>query len=201
MFRHVLLALMSNGLPRHGYALMKALEARSGVRVSIGNVYRELQRLRADALIAAVDNPAGADPRRVPYTITQQGRAVLTDWLATPAQSFVRDSADRLYFRLALLAEVGVDHSTRFLDDLQGELAVQARSTERERALVKNGSPMLPFLLARRARHLAADIQMLDEIRRALTAAPTGDALKPTREPARRSARVPKRAVVSARHR
>ena len=199
MFRHVLLALMSSGVPMHGYALMKALEARSGVRVSIGNVYRELQRLRADELIVSVDNPAGADPRRVPYAITKEGRAALGEWLATPAQSFIRDSADRLYFRLALLGEVGADHSTRFLDDLQAELAVQVRSTERERALVKNGSPVLPLLLGRRARHLAADIQLLDEIRNALSAAASAGAVKASREPGRRTSRTPKRTVASAR--
>jgi len=201
MFRHVLLALMSNGVPMHGYAMMKALEARSGVKVSIGNVYRELQRLRAEALIVPVDNPPGADPRRVPYVITQEGRTALSKWLATPARSFVKDSADRLYFRLALLAEVGADHSTRFLDDLQAELAVQARSTERERALAKNGSPMLPILLGRRARHLAADLQLLDEIRSALSIVATRRPVATTREPARGTARMPKRAVVTSRSR
>ena len=201
MFRYVLLALMANGAPMHGYALMKALAGRSGVRVSIGNVYRELQRLRADVLIVSVDNPAGADPRRVPYAITQQGRTVLNEWLATPAQSFVRDSADRLYFRLALMGELGADHSAKFLDDLQAELAVQVRSTERERALAKNGSPMLPILLGRRARHLAADLQLLDEIRSALSAGERKGPAKATRDPVRGNASIPKRAVASTRQR
>ena len=42
MLRSVLLALLADGKAAHGYALMKAYEERSGFRLSIGNVYREL---------------------------------------------------------------------------------------------------------------------------------------------------------------
>src|ERR1041384_8270310 len=74
MLKFVLLALMSDGKPAHGYALMKAYEERSGLRVSIGNIYRELQRLLAEGSIVSAANPPGADPRRTPYAITAQGR-------------------------------------------------------------------------------------------------------------------------------
>ena len=53
--------------PLHGYALMKAFAARSGIRISIGNVYRELARLRNEGHIKPVENPSDADPRRLPY--------------------------------------------------------------------------------------------------------------------------------------
>src|SRR5262245_60712901 len=162
MFRHVLLALMANGVPMHGYALMKTLERRSGVRVSIGNIYRELQRLRAEGLIVSVENPAGADPRRVPNAITAQGRAAVAEWLSMPAHAFIRDTGDRLYFRLALLTESGADNR-KFLDDLEAELTQQVRATERDRAVAGNASPVLAVLLNRRARHLAADITSLGE--------------------------------------
>jgi len=69
MLRYVLLALMSDGQPVHGYALMKAYEERSGIRLSIGNIYRELQGLVAAGLIAPAQNQPGADARRSPSAL------------------------------------------------------------------------------------------------------------------------------------
>src|SRR5438876_12411363 len=82
MLRYVVLALLADGNPAHGYALMKAYRERSGVRMSIGNVYRELARLAGEGLIAAATNSPGADPRRVSYRIMHRGRGVLHGWLA-----------------------------------------------------------------------------------------------------------------------
>src|SRR5439155_12225504 len=104
MLRYVLLAVIAETGPVHGYALMKAFAARSGILLSVGNVYRELQRLRTDGHIEPVENPADADPRRVPYRISDAGRAVLASWLAEPAESFLREPVDPLYCRLSLLA-------------------------------------------------------------------------------------------------
>src|SRR3990172_4940573 len=87
MLRYVLLALLADGDPKHGYALMKAYAERSGVRLSIGNIYRELQHLVADGLIATAMNPVGADPRRAPYTISEPGREALVAWLGTPVRT------------------------------------------------------------------------------------------------------------------
>jgi len=175
MLRYVMLAVIADGGPMHGYALMKAFAARSGVRLSIGNVYRELQRLRADGLIVPVSNPAGADPRRAPYAITEKGRAALGQWLATPAKSFVHDSIDRLYYRLALLSDGDAERAGTFLSDLEAELSMHNRSAEQQRAAAGG---MLSILLGRRTKHLAADIQMLGEIRAALSARPTRRAAK-----------------------
>ena len=176
MLRHVLLALMRDGRAVHGYALMKAFAARSGVRVSIGNVYRELQQLRTNGLIAAAANPAGADQRRCPYVITEPGRAALQRWLIAPAESLLREPVDPLLYRLALLDESGTDHAAEFLDELHAQLCSQRKSLERQRAALllpeKESSVtdrMLPPLLARRAKRLAADIELIEEARSLLT--------------------------------
>jgi DNA-binding PadR family transcriptional regulator len=175
MLRYVLLALMADGRPVHGYALMKAFAAHSGVRLGVGNVYRELQRLRAGGLVAAASNPAGADPRRVPHSITDAGRSVLKRWIGRPAESFVRESVDALCYRLALVDKFGEQGG--FLDDLQAELQLLRRSMERQRAAVTfrddegaDGAPMLPILIGRRAKHLAADLEVIEEVRAALSA-------------------------------
>jgi DNA-binding PadR family transcriptional regulator len=187
MLRYVLLALLSDGDPKHGYALMKAYADRSGTRLSIGNVYRELQRLVADGLITAATNPAGADPRRMPYAITKSGLEAFRTWLAAPAHALVRTTPDLISYRLALLGDLEAAVAGRFLKELQEELWVQTKALERERTVVTQHErvaegtlSMRSILLGRRTRHLAADIAMVDEIRTTLQAAQKrGDARVP----------------------
>ncbi len=67
--RLALLSLMSEG-PKHGYELMKQLEARSGgiYRASAGTVYPTLQQLEDEGLISSET----AEGKRV-YRLTQAG--------------------------------------------------------------------------------------------------------------------------------
>jgi DNA-binding PadR family transcriptional regulator len=174
MLRYVLLALLADGQPRHGYALMKAFGERSGVRLSIGNVYRELQRLLGEGLIVTAANPIGADPRRTPYTLTDRGREALGRWYATPARALARGTPDALTYRLALLSDMDRERAAAFLDDLQNELWAQAKAIESERAAASQRDERGPctraFLQSRTARYLAADIELIDEMRTALAA-------------------------------
>jgi len=71
--------------PRHGYAIMRPVVAR-GVRdvaLAPGTLYRVLDRLRGDGLIAEIDArpaAAGGDTRRRSYRLTERGRhAALTE--------------------------------------------------------------------------------------------------------------------------
>jgi len=74
---HVLLSLADGH--KHGYAIIKDLEARTGGRVHIeaGTLYGAIKRLRDDAWIAEVEGPPEADGRRRYYGLTPAGRAVL----------------------------------------------------------------------------------------------------------------------------
>jgi len=187
MLRYVLLALLADGTPAHGYALMKAYRERSGVRLSIGNVYRELSRLAGEGLIVAATNPPGADPRRVPYRITDKGRDALATWLAAPVHTLTATSADPLSHRLAILGDLDAVRAGEFLSELHAELWEQSKALERERAVAsqrdKREAPALPtrmFLLRRRAKHLATDIEMVDEMRGVLAAAGKRSAVKAT---------------------
>lgn len=178
MLRYVLLALLTDGEAKHGYALMKAYSERSGTRLSIGNVYRELQRLVGERLITAAVNPEGADPRRMPYTISSLGREALSRWLAMPAHALLRTQPDVLSYRLALLGDLDPDAASAFLKDLRDELWVQSKAVERERAMVsqqdrvaEGALPMRSILLGRRMRHLAADIELVAEIQATFQAA------------------------------
>jgi DNA-binding PadR family transcriptional regulator len=177
MLRYVLLALLADGSLAHGYALMKGYRERSGVRLSIGNVYRELSRLAAEGYIVAATNPPGADPRRAPYRITEKGRETLAAWLAAPVHTLTSTLADPLSHRLAILGDLDPAKAGGFLSELHAELWEQSKTLERERAVTsqrdKRDMSTLPtrmFLLGRRAKHLATDIEMVDEMRSLLAA-------------------------------
>jgi DNA-binding PadR family transcriptional regulator len=71
---HVLLSLADGG--KHGYAILKEVEARTGgtVRLSTGTLYGIIKRLLADGMIRT--SAAGSDDRRQAYRLTAFGRKV-----------------------------------------------------------------------------------------------------------------------------
>jgi DNA-binding PadR family transcriptional regulator len=76
---HILVALSDE--PRHGYALMQEIAARTGgdVRLTAATLYRSIQRLLDQRLIAEVHQrpvPELDDERRRYYRITPFGTAV-----------------------------------------------------------------------------------------------------------------------------
>src|SRR6059036_1982031 len=115
MMRYVLLALLAEGDPKHGYALMKAYAQRAGVRLSIGNVYRELQHMVRLGWITTAPNPLGADTRRAPYAILPLGRSALARWLAEPGGLVSLALPDQLSHRLALIGNIDPDQADAFL--------------------------------------------------------------------------------------
>ncbi|MDX2153616.1 MAG: PadR family transcriptional regulator [Bryobacteraceae bacterium] len=73
---YILLSL--HGEDRHGYALIKDIERRSGgaVRLSAGTLYRTIQRLLEKGLIVELDerpDPEQDDERRRYYRISELG--------------------------------------------------------------------------------------------------------------------------------
>jgi DNA-binding PadR family transcriptional regulator len=117
--RHGLLALLDEG-PKHGYQLRGEFEQATGGTwpLNIGQVYTTLNRLERDGLVASVgDGPdgGGADrgaDGRVRYQVTDEGRAELHRWLATPVGRETRPR-DELAIKLALaLVVAGADVAT-----------------------------------------------------------------------------------------
>ena len=72
----VLLALADG--PKHGYAILKDVEARSGgdIRLSTGTLYGLIKRFLDDELIVELAPAAHDDERRRPYRLTPFGRDV-----------------------------------------------------------------------------------------------------------------------------
>src|SRR5437660_12853367 len=77
--------------PRHGYAIVKDVEAVSGVRLGPGTLYATLSRLEARGLIEGLP----ADDRRRPYRITGAGLELLRGRLQR-MESISRTGLERL---------------------------------------------------------------------------------------------------------
>jgi DNA-binding PadR family transcriptional regulator len=73
----MLLASLEPG-PRHGYAIMEALQAGSGGQLDLptGTIYPALHRLERAGLVAATWSQAGGRRRRL-YQLTPAGRQAL----------------------------------------------------------------------------------------------------------------------------
>lgn len=77
----MLLALADS--PRHGYGIISEVERRTGgrLRLGTGTLYTAIQRLLAEDVIEACDQPArtpSGDERRRYYRLTPFGRRVAT---------------------------------------------------------------------------------------------------------------------------
>ena len=80
--RSVLVLTSLAGGDKHGYALIKDIEAFSGVRLGPGTLYGALARLERDGLVKAQP----AVDRRLPYRITAEGRRRLHEHLSESAR-------------------------------------------------------------------------------------------------------------------
>jgi PadR family transcriptional regulator, regulatory protein PadR len=80
----LILSVLEDG-PRHGYAIIEALQARSGGRLDLptGTVYPALRRLERAGLLSGTWSTVGGRERRT-YTLTRAGRHALAgqraDW-------------------------------------------------------------------------------------------------------------------------
>ncbi len=172
MLLHVILGLLRDGRPRHGYELMCEYRDRSGTKLSAGNFYRELARLTADALVQTGVNPPGADERRIPYQIAERGRQSFDRWLVAPA-TVENDLGAWLLF----IDQVPNDVRGRLLDRAQEELWLRGKTLTRQRedamsADVVREKPdaygVLPVILSRQLKLLTAELEFVKELRQEL---------------------------------
>lgn len=174
MFRFIVLGLLRQGGAFHGYALMKAYRSRSGIQMSTGTFYRELQHLVADGLVRVVARAPGVDARRTPYEITQSGCEMFDKWLRRPPIATLT-SDDELAARTMFLDQTSLESARTVIDAWKEELWLLSKKLERERQMdiqrcANEGVPfsILTLALARRLRHLAGDVDYLDELSNAL---------------------------------
>ena len=172
MMRYVILGLLRDGRARHGYAMMKEYRDTSGRSVSVGNIYRELQRLRTDGMVKSGENPPGADPRRLPYAITELGAREFDRWLERPGGGGLDMPDDEYSMRAFFGWHAAGDAAQRVLADWSEELRSHARILSRtlQRTTPNgNGGALSTFALwvDRRLRHLAIDLEFIDTLKAA----------------------------------
>ncbi len=173
MFRFLILGLLRNGAQLHGYALVKTYRERSGVEVSTGNFYRELQRLVLDGLIRGTANPPQADARRTPYEITSVGIEVFDEWFTARDAAGEGASEDDISARALFMADCDPAVVADLLEHIEENLWFAGKSLERARQLLLNrhSEPhqfdVLPLLLIRRLKRVAADLEFLEEFQSA----------------------------------
>jgi hypothetical protein len=173
MFRFLILGLLRKGARLHGYALVKEYRERSGAEVSTGNFYRELQRLVVDGLIGSAENPPEADARRTPYEITAAGIAAFDEWFTAREAAGGSCAEDDISARALFITDAEPAQVAALLDRLEENLWFAGKTLERMRQLalgrvsVPGRFEVLPSLLARRLKRLAADLEFLEEFRSA----------------------------------
>lgn len=96
---HILVALAAR--PRHGYAIMQAVEEQTEgeVRIQTGALYRLLRRLLEDGMIQEVPQPGDeetTDTRRRYYAVTPAGRVAVADEAARMRTALASARAARL---------------------------------------------------------------------------------------------------------
>ena len=169
MFRYLILGLLRNGARLHGYALVKEYRERSGIEVSTGNFYRELQRLIVDGLIRSASNPPDADARRTPYEITELGISVFDDWFTAPDAAGGIIPEDDLSSRALFMADADTALVTALLEHMEENLWFAGKTLERSRQILLTRTKhadrldVLPLLLTRRLKRLAADLEFLED--------------------------------------
>lgn len=74
----LILAVLAEG-PAHGYAIIRAVDERSGSDVVLdpANLYRVLRRMRRDGWIEEVEEAGDDADRRRTHAITARGRGIL----------------------------------------------------------------------------------------------------------------------------
>lgn len=174
MFRYLVLGLLRDSRPRHGYALMKEYRDRSGIQLSTGMFYRELQRLARDGFVRITANPEGEDPRRAPYEITEAGGSAFDGWFSGLTRPAVADYEDDLSHRALFIPGADPKAARAVLDRWGEALWIGGKMLERAREAaltqaVPHGDEFstLSFLLGRRLKHIAADLEFLEEFRSA----------------------------------
>jgi DNA-binding PadR family transcriptional regulator len=168
---NLLLGILRDGKPRHGYALAKDYERRTALTLGAGTVYRELKGLAEAGLVRPVDNPAGADPRRLPHQITRRGAEAFESWFShVPEVSVGNDS--ELAARVTFLPEIDSELAARVTERFRINYWMVAKSLERDleeclRGQTSDAAPAPhPILIHRRLRLVQAELDFLDEVRR-----------------------------------
>lgn len=157
----VLLGLLAEH-PRHGYDLKHAHDARfpKAKPLAFGQVYSTLSRLERDSLAATQGSDQSGGPERTVYTVTEEGRSTLDQWLSaveTPAPHVASNLLAKVTVAL-LVADVDTA-STYITDQVEAHMSRMRELTAVKAAPGSNISEVIAADYA--INHLDADLRWL----------------------------------------
>jgi DNA-binding PadR family transcriptional regulator len=170
---------------------MKEYRASTGQQLSAGNFYRELQRLAHTGLVRSASRSAAEDPRRSPYAITSGGERTFDGWLHAASRELTVCCDDELSARVLFLDLLPPRDAALLVASWREDLRLASRRVERTRetALASGrgsgdpGARVRATLLARRLRHLTADLDFVEELRGEVERSSAGTAQRESSSP------------------
>jgi DNA-binding PadR family transcriptional regulator len=156
---HLFLGLLGEG-PVHGYDLKLRLDRRfeGSKPLPFAQVYATLSRLQRDGLVEVAEVMQDGGPERTVFAITDAGREVLTEWLATtePAGPY---PAGELARKTIVALHLGTDAA----GSLQRQRAVHlSRMRELVRARAQTSDPSARLGIDYAINHLDADLRWIE---------------------------------------
>jgi DNA-binding PadR family transcriptional regulator len=164
--RNALLGLLAQR-PRHGYDLHAAFEAVVGGEqnwdVKPAQIYTTLTRLEKDGLVIEEAVEQGGGPEKRIYSITTDGRKVLTDWFASGVE--LDHQRDEFYVKLLLAIATGEANPRKVIQTQRSKLYqdLHALTAQRNRTDAKKALAQV-LLLDKAIMHSEADLRWLDMV-------------------------------------
>ena len=115
--RYILLGLLSHE-DMSGYDMKKRMDVAISHfwNVGFGQIYPTLKELNAEGLVEKKEYPSEKGPNRIVYSITEEGRQTLSDWLRLPEEKeYTRyELLLKLFFSASLPAQYSVQRIASF---------------------------------------------------------------------------------------
>lgn len=120
---YAVLGILSMG-PQTGYDIKKQMErsTRYFWNENYGQIYPHLNRLLENQDVTLHIETQEGKPDRKVYTITEQGRTMLAEWLTAPMEYSVHEKKNELLLRLFFGHEVSPEVSIRHILDYKSNL-------------------------------------------------------------------------------
>jgi PadR family transcriptional regulator AphA len=136
--------------PMSGYDIRQVISQSIGYfwSESYGQIYPGLKRLEAAGLVSKKTERKKGSPDRNVYSLTEDGRRRLREWLKQPVAEVVprNELLLKLFFGAHVSTNISREHVQAYLERCQEELRVYGAITKRLRKEEAN-DPQLPFWL------------------------------------------------------
>ena len=161
MLKYAILGLLAQE-PRHGYDLRNAFETLLGGTwpLNIGQVYTTLSRLERDGFVESQVIPQELLPDRKVYSLTQEGKDELEQWLEEPTQGTIR-LKDEFFIKLLILQMVDSSDPTNLIRR-QRQVYMQNLAQLTNLLSDTNLDPSTTLLVEGAILHVEADLDWLD---------------------------------------